>query len=331
MSGLEGDKQERSQIEFRNSRTLGGPNLLLASASANKAYFAPMKYLGLLLSFLVLVYLNSCAPTDGTAKVAVQSTSPATSTDTAPAASPPTPPAIDTFPPPVLKETDAPAIPSLTYLTGRFDPTKHPDFVRVAAKYTDGDPYVLHKDTYQAFEAMHAAAQADGVTLIIVSATRNFKRQRQIWEAKWNGQRLLEGKEKANEVYPNPADRARAILRYSSMPGTSRHHWGTDIDFNALTNGYFAHGEGKKVYDWLVANAAKFGFCQTYTPKGTNRPNGYEEERWHWSYLPIATQLSDYAAQVMQDTNITGFAGAEAAPEIGVIEHYVLGVNGACR
>ncbi|MEM6771314.1 MAG: D-alanyl-D-alanine carboxypeptidase family protein, partial [Bacteroidota bacterium] len=148
----------------------------------------------------------------------------------APAEPVPNPAPAPAPPPAVLTNDSFPAIPSLQYLTGRFDPTIHPDFVKVAAKYTDGDPYVLHKDTYAAFEAMHAAAATDGVKLIMVSATRNFKRQRQIWEAKWNGQRLLEGKDKANEVYPDPADRARAILRYSSMPGTSRHHWGTDID-----------------------------------------------------------------------------------------------------
>ncbi|MBB4078721.1 LAS superfamily LD-carboxypeptidase LdcB [Lewinella aquimaris] len=224
-----------------------------------------------------------------------------------------------------------PAIPSYTYLTGKFDPTEHPDFVKVAGKYTDGDPYVLQKDTYAAFEKMHAAALNDGVKLIIVSATRNFARQKQIWEAKWNGQRLLEGKERADEAYPDPADRARAILRYSSMPGTSRHHWGTDMDLNALNNGYFDDGEGQRIYAWLTAHGADYGFCQPYTVKGTDRPSGYEEERWHWSYLPLATQLTDYAATELRDEDISGFAGAESAPRIEVVRNYVLGVNPACK
>lgn len=226
---------------------------------------------------------------------------------------------------------EAPTLPSYQYLTGKFDPAKHPDFVKVAAKYTDGDPYVLHRDTYAAFERMHAAALAEGVKLVMVSATRNFQRQKQIWEAKWHGRRFLEGKDKADEVYPDPADRARAILRYSSMPGTSRHHWGTDIDLNALENSYFKAGIGKQVYNWLTANAATYGFCQPYTPKGEARPNGYEEERWHWSYLPLATKLTNYAVQALEDTDISGFDGAEAAPEIAVLENYVLGINPVCR
>ena len=222
-------------------------------------------------------------------------------------------------------------LPTATYLTGKFDPSENPYFARVAAGYTDGDPYLLHQATYAAFERMHAAAGAAGVNLVMVSATRNFDRQKQIWEAKWNGKRLLEGTEKADEVYPDPADRARAILRYSSMPGTSRHHWGTDIDLNALTNDYFEAGEGKKVYDWLTANAGAYGFCQPYTTKGADRPNGYEEERWHWSYLPLATQLTDYAMSRMRNEDIGGFDGAEAAGSIDVINNYVLGINPACK
>lgn len=232
---------------------------------------------------------------------------------------------------PETTHDSVPAIPSYAYLTGKFDPSDHPDFVKVAAKYTDGDPYLLHRDTYAAFEKMHAAALANGVKLEIVSATRNFARQKQIWEAKWRGERLLEGKEKADEVYPDPADRALAILRYSSMPGTSRHHWGTDIDLNALTNEYFDAGTGKKIHDWLTNHATEFGFCQPYTPKGVARPTGYYEERWHWSYLPIATQLTDYAVTQLKDEDISGFEGAEAAPKIEVVKKYVLGINADCK
>ncbi|MEM9259690.1 MAG: M15 family metallopeptidase [Bacteroidota bacterium] len=240
-------------------------------------------------------------------------------------------PPIAPAPAPVVADDSVPRIPSLTYFMGKFKPEEHPDFVKVAREYTDGDPYVLHRETYAAFERMHAAAAADSIQLVIISATRDFARQKWIWERKWKGITLLEGKEKANEVYPDPVDRARAILRYSSMPGTSRHHWGTDIDLNALNNRYFKQGKGKKVYDWLQANAATYGFCQTYSTKGAERPHGYEEERWHWSYLPLAKQLTDYAASALKDTDIGGFMGAEVAPEVGVLKHYVLGINRACH
>ncbi len=131
--------------------------------------------------------------------------------------------------------------------------------------------------------------------------------------------------------YPDPKTRALKILEYSSMPGTSRHHWGTDIDINDLDNYTFEHGNGKKVYDWLVANAADFGFCQPYSPKDEKRPHGYNEEKWHWSYIPVARQLTDMAEARLKDEMISGFKGEETAVKIGVVKKYVLGINEECR
>ncbi len=218
------------------------------------------------------------------------------------------------------------------YLQGRFAASEHPAIVPVPKALTDGDgTYHMHREALLAFQKMQAAAAQEGIRLFIVSAFRNFDRQKSIWEAKWNGQRLLEGKETAPAAYPDPAQRALAILRYSSMPSTSRHHWGTDIDLNRLNNEYFEAGEGKKIYDWLVAHAADYGFCQPYTPLGAERPYGYQEERWHWSYMPIARKLTQFAAQQLQYDLIQGFDGAEVAQKIEVIERYVLGVNAACK
>lgn len=217
------------------------------------------------------------------------------------------------------------------YVMGKFTAEDHPDIVAVPNELTDGDGgYFLHKRALDSFIVMHAAAKADGIKLEIVSAFRNFDRQKAIWEAKWTGKRLLEGKENASKVYPDPAERARAILRYSSMPGSSRHHWGTDLDLNNLNNSYFASGEGLKVYEWLQDNAAQYGFCQPYTEKGELRPDGYEEEKWHWSFMPLSAKLTAFAQQELKDEDIEGFAGAESAPLIGVVEKYVLGINPVC-
>jgi LAS superfamily LD-carboxypeptidase LdcB len=114
------------------------------------------------------------------------------------------------------------------------------------------------------------------------------------------------------------------------MPGTSRHHWGTDIDLNAFTNTYFESGAGYKIYQWLLTNAASYGFCQPYTKKGVNRPSGYEEEKWHWSYLPISVALTQQAAQTLTDDQIKGFKGAEVAETIKVVQNYVLGIEPRC-
>lgn len=219
---------------------------------------------------------------------------------------------------------------SVEYLTGKFDPAQHPDFVPVEKIHADREGRYLRRDAYESFKKMWAAAQADGVTLTIVSATRNFQMQKNIWEAKWTGKTLIENGSNAQSRYPNPKTRALKILEYSSMPGTSRHHWGTDIDLNDLHNATFEQGNGKKVYDWLCKHAAEYGFCQPYTEKGELRPNGYNEEKWHWSYLPVAKKLTDLAARRLSDDMIGGFQGAETAAQIGVVKNYVLGINQAC-
>ena len=219
---------------------------------------------------------------------------------------------------------------SMDYLMGKFDPAQHPDFVPVEKIYADDEGYFLRKETYESFKKMWEAARADGITLTIVSATRNFYRQKQIWEAKWTGARKIENGTNAAVKYPKPTTRALKILEYSSMPGTSRHHWGTDIDLNDLDNYTFEQGPGKKVYDWLQKHAHEYGFCQPYTTKGENRPEGYNEEKWHWSYTPLSKQLTDIALRNLGDDMIGGFQGAETALEIGIVKKYVLGINKNC-
>ena len=216
------------------------------------------------------------------------------------------------------------------YLMGKFDPAEHPDFIQIPSRYADREGLFLRKDTYEAFLKMYEAAKAEGVTLVIRSATRNFNYQKGIWERKWTGQRKLSSGENAAEAYPDPKDRALAILQYSSMPGTSRHHWGTDIDLNAFNNGYFEKGQGKLIYEWLNTHAADFGFCQPYTPKGSDRPNGYNEEKWHWSYLPVAQPLTALAKKELENGMISGFKGAETAKDINVVTNYILGINNLC-
>lgn len=219
---------------------------------------------------------------------------------------------------------------SIEYIMGKFDPAQHPDFVVVDKKYADVEGYFLRKDTYESFAKMWEAAQADGIKLTIISATRNFNRQRAIWEGKWTGSRVIENGANAAKKYPDPKTRALKILEYSSMPGSSRHHWGTDIDLNDLDNYTFEQGPGKKVYEWMVSHAHEYGFCQPYSPKDDARPNGYNEEKWHWSYMPVAKKLTDLAARSMTDDMIGGFKGAETAVEIKVVERYVLGINQNC-
>jgi hypothetical protein len=218
----------------------------------------------------------------------------------------------------------------LRYLIGNVDPANDPAFARIPEKYIAGSRVWGHKDAVAAFVRMAEAAAVNGYELKVVSAFRSFSDQKQIWDDKWTGKTLVE-RGKLPKTVPDPKARARKILEYSSMPGTSRHHWGTDFDLNSLNNSYFNTRDGKRFYDWLTLHALEYGFCQVYSAKGADRPTGYEEEKWHWSYMPVASwYLKQYPVDVGYE-RLTGFQGAEAAKDIDVIKNYVQGINPACR
>jgi D-alanyl-D-alanine carboxypeptidase len=278
--------------------------------------------------FVWLSPIFSCGPAEGGPNVAFgRAQMPAQGQDTVPDVLVPA----SVVPPPAGMAEERHLEFSMEYIMGRFDPAVHPDFVPVDPMYADGEGYYLRRDAYDSFRRMWAAAQSDGIRLTIISATRNFQRQKQIWEAKWTGMRKIENGANAAEKYPDPRVRALKILEYSSMPGTSRHHWGTDLDLNDLDNYTFEHGQGRKVYEWLQAHAAEYGYCQPYTARGIARPEGYNEEKWHWSYAPVSRELTRLAGSRLRDEMIDGFEGAETAKDIGVVRKYVLGVNEDCR
>ncbi len=214
------------------------------------------------------------------------------------------------------------------YLLGKFEPASHPSFAQLKDAHATGSAKngYLRKEAYEAFIKMSDAARKEGVVLTIISATRNFEAQKRIWENKWEGRTLVENGTNLTTV-SDPKERARIILLYSSMPGTSRHHWGTDMDLNSLRNSFFDEGDGLKIYTWLTAHAAKFGFCQPYTSKADGKRTGYEEERWHWSYLPLSGVFLEEYKKSITYQDITGFAGSEVAKPMDVIKNYVEGVG----
>lgn len=233
----------------------------------------------------------------------------------------------------VLSTEPARSVPDIAseFLVGKFQPETDEDFIEIDTQYADEAGMYMQREAYKAFVEMFEAAKEDGVHLEIRSAARNFYRQQQIWEAKWTGARLVDNNENLAESTPDPKERALKILRWSSMPGTSRHHWGTDIDLNAFENDYFKSGTGLQVYQWLTAHAPEYGFCQPYTEKGPERPHGYNEERWHWSYKPLAEKFLAAAKSELDNEDIEGFLGSETATQIDVKQKYILGVSNLCK
>ena len=206
------------------------------------------------------------------------------------------------------------------FLMGKFDPKSHPEFDVLDKKYHNKSVMYLHKLTIAAFLKMREAAEKDGISLTIVSGTRNFYAQKSIWERKYK---------KYKEEGLTDKEVIQKIMLWSSMPSTSRHHWGTDIDINGFDK-YFdgTNEKANKEYEWLTKNATKFGFCQVYSEKKTGgRSTGYNEEKWHWSYMPIANQLLEDYRKLITYSDITDFSASNFAEELNIIEEFVFGIK----
>lgn len=207
------------------------------------------------------------------------------------------------------------------FLRGLNNFSQDTSFVQIDPKYTPKRaPYnYLNRQVYEAYIKMWEAANQDGIKLVIISGARTFLTQKIVWNRRWNESTLPEG-----------PGRVKNRLRYSALPGCSRHHWGTDIDLNANRTDYWRTTTGKKVYQWLCENAHKFGFYQPYTTKGAVgsglREKGHEEEKWHWSYYPLASIYMKEFAEIMTEEDLKGFAGDKYIKNLDIINYYVLGV-----
>lgn len=217
----------------------------------------------------------------------------------------------------VIKSIAINEIDTLKLVVGQIDYATCKAFIFVKDQQFVSKSMYLDAEVFEQFKKMQADAKKEGISLKIISGVRSFEDQKRIWERKWLDRKNIKDEK----------NRALDILKYSSMPMTSRHHWGTDIDINSLDNNYFNKGEGLKTYNWLTKNANLYGFHQVYTNKKETKRSGYEEEKWHWSYLPKAKKYLDFYNKNLTNADIKGFLGSEQAKKIAVILYYVNGIT----
>lgn len=153
------------------------------------------------------------------------------------------------------------------------------------------------------FSSLREAAAHEGIELRVASGFRSYERQLSIWNAKAQGLRpvLDEVGRPLNLDRLSEKEQVYAILRWSALPGASRHHWGTDLDIYdgaAIDSGYELqltceeYGEGgpfERLQTWLsglIENGRAYGFVQVY---GVDR-GGVAPEPWHISYAPLARE-----------------------------------------
>jgi LAS superfamily LD-carboxypeptidase LdcB len=177
----------------------------------------------------------------------------------------------------------------------------------------EGTKYFIHHLMVKDFLRLQRDAAADGFDLQIISAFRDYERQLKIWNLKALGERqLIDDQERPLDFTTlSPTQIVFAILRWSALPGCSRHHWGTDIDvFDAKTqkaeevklipSETIGEGPAAKLHDWLDAKInsnTAYGF---YRPYSTDR-GGVSPERWHLSYYSLARRyLEAYSFSIFK-------------------------------
>ena len=214
----------------------------------------------------------------------------------------------------------------INHLIGHCDYKKDTCFIRVPKEICTRKIY-LQKETCAKFIEMQQAALKDSIFLKINSGARNFNVQKYIWEQKWSSKKRLRDGSLAKKI-TDLKSRTIKILLFTAMPGTSRHHWGTEIDlYHVNGNKYYNNGKGLAEYQWLKKNAAKYGFYQVYTNKEKDKRTGYNEEKWHWSYMPIAKQYLKKYNRLISYGHISGFKGDSLAKKIQAIKLYVNGID----
>ncbi len=159
----------------------------------------------------------------------------------------------------------------------------------------------VHRDVVEPFLLLKEEAARAGFDLQILSGFRSFEKQLSIWNRK------VEGEQSVLDSRARPIDIKRlsgtelvfAILRWSALPGASRHHWGTDLDvFDAGSKpvGYEIEllpeevdpgGMFGPLHAWLDAKMEGQGAFGFFRPYDRDR-NGVAPERWHLSCAPVA-------------------------------------------
>lgn len=112
---------------------------------------------------------------------------------------------------------------------------------------------------------MQAAAAADGIVLLPLSAFRSVARQTAIIRRK-----LARG------------ERIRRILKVNALPGCSEHHTGRALDLGTPAHLQLeASFASTREFRWLRKHAAKFGFHLSY-PRHNRQGIAYEPWYWCW-------------------------------------------------
>jgi LAS superfamily LD-carboxypeptidase LdcB len=188
---------------------------------------------------------------------------------------------------------------------------------------------LVHGAVVEPLTQLCQQATKNGFDLRLCSSFRSFDRQLKIWNDKINGLRPVydDSGARLDLTQLSELQQIKAVMRWSALPGASRHHWGTDFDIydGAAVDADYQiqlvpeEVEGSGVFapfhDWLdssVLAAADF-----YRPYAKDL-GGIAPERWHISYRPVAEH---YAAQLRVEVLAQRLESADILHKATVLAH----------
>lgn len=196
------------------------------------------------------------------------------------------------------------------------------DLIDVPAKYvwnTSGSTERLRKEVASSLMQMIDSAEKEQITLRIYSSFRSFNQQCGAYSSKF-----AKFKDYVNSQLKPGQDLNTELEKYvqniSAVPGRSEHQLGATFDlvYPSLGRKLVYPDSGNrcpknscKEYEWLLANAHKFGFAMSYPRlpgvKGDFNPvSQYSFEPWHWRYLGVeaATEIYDLIKELNRRISI---------------------------
>ena len=180
---------------------------------------------------------------------------------------------------------------------------------------TESRGALMHERAAEAFNTLQARANDSGFQLSVASSYRSYERQLAIFNGKWCGERpVLDDTDRTLVRQDYSAEEwLHLILRFSALPGTSRHHWGTDIDIfdptripsgeslQLVPSEYRVGGIFEDLTQWLDELIAANDCEGFFRPYDQDR-GGVAEEPWHLSYKPVASSVrSCLTADALRD------------------------------
>lgn len=171
---------------------------------------------------------------------------------------------------------------------------KAPHIVNTEVAHGDSDqPMQVQSVIEQPLKRLFAAAEDDGIELMLSSAYRSVSDQQALYES-----------------FVAKQGQAMADL-YVAKPGTSEHHTGLSIDFATASAPCQSDSDkcslSVAAADWLLENGPTYGFIQRY-PEGKQPLTGVAFEPWHYRYLGVPLAQAVAASGLTYDEAIKQFA-----------------------